>query len=465
LLALGVVILGTLVALRFTGPPAVRAVCLEAGSAESWEGIPAGEQAGVLALLQEAAELDPRLTLLLERPRSPVAGACRVWSLVAHRRGDRLKLVLKDERGTVVEVEDSPLRAIHRAFGRLGFATANLDRLLPEDSAAFWDLARLSGPFTWDQMPLRKKEALALAEQHPDKAAPLYGAAYASLRLLIVDASDQVEALENCDRLFQRALAPLPAYPRALYHYCRFKTDVGAGRESLEIAIRLRAGFPNHPQAYGALAYAARNAGLLDSARVALEARSALVGGRVADPGLGENTYLYLGDLDRFEQSLVSAPGTAPSPIRLFYLGYAKLLRGDRGGALALFRECQSRPGRVIQFEALAQVYELALTQRPEEALAALRRLHTTRTRLRVPDGEFTFKLAEAFAFLEAPSEAVAAAASAFAQGFGCTRWYRKSPFLASLQDLPRWEALLKQLQEREALLAERFPPKAFRRS
>jgi hypothetical protein len=81
-----------------------------------------------------------------------------------------------------------------------------------------------------------------------------------------------------------------------------------------------------------------------------------------------------------------------------------------------------------------------------------------------VPDGEFTFKLAEAFAFLDAKSEAVDTAHRAFAQGFGCTRWYRQAPFLAPLQDLPKWQVLLKHLQEREAPLAARFPPRTFRR-
>jgi hypothetical protein len=118
----------------------------------------------------------------------------------------------------------------------------------------------------------------------------------------------------------------------------------------------------------------------------------------------------------------------------------------------------------VVHFEALSKVYELALTDRGAEALDLLRELREARTQLRVPDGEFTFKLAEAFAFLDAKSEAVDTAHRAFAQGFGCTRWYRQAPFLAPLQDLPKWQVLLKHLQEREAPLAARFPPRTFRR-
>jgi hypothetical protein len=431
---------------------------------QEWTGVSPEIRAGVIVLLQEALELDPRLTVLQEKPPENPKGRCRTWKLAAQKRGDSLHLLLRDDLGTLTEVDGPPLLAIRQVFHTVGFGTSNLSRHLPLDPAGFWELAGLSGPFTFQQLKPRQAQALALAERHPACAAAWYRAAYTSLRLLIVEASSQADAHGGCDRLFQRALDILPAYPHALYQYCRYKTDVGSSRESLELAMQLRNQFPNHPLAYGALAYAARNAGLLEGARTALAAREALVGGLLADPGLGENTYLYLGDLDRFEQSLDGPAGTEAHPLRLFYRAYAKLLRGDRAGALPLFRACQSQPGRIIQFEALAQVYEYALTDRQDAALAQLRRLRDTRTQLRIPDGEFTFKLAEAFAFLRAYSETLETASSAFGQGFGCTRWYRNAPFLQPLQALPRWRAQLKHIQDREDAIAARFPVGSFGR-
>ena len=463
-LVLALVLAGGWFAWRRLVSPPVRVVCLDPDLSSDWSGLDENERAGIASLLQEILELDPRLTVLQEKPPKAPGAGFRTWTFTAQKHGSLLRLQLRDERGIRAEADGPPMLAIQRAFATAGFATDNLPRFLPEDDAGFWELARLSGPFTWEQLQVRKPQALALVERHPGKAAPLYRAAYISLRLLLVEASGQSGALEHCDGLFRQSLQALPAYPRALYQYCRFRTDVGAARESLELALGFRDRFPNHPLAYGALAYAARNTGLLAGAQTALAARESLVGGLVADPGLGENTYLYLGDLERFERSLEGSPGAPPSPVRIFYRAYARLLRGDRAGALALFRECQSHPGRVIQFEALAQVYDFALTRRREEALTRLRALRDMRTSLRVPDGEFGFKLAEAFAFLSSRSEAVEAASSAFAQGFGCTRWYRQAPFLEDLQTLPRWQSLLQHLQEREDVLAERFPPRVFRR-
>jgi len=449
---------------HLTGPAPVAALYLDPEPAAAWEGISENERGGLIALLQEALELDPRNTVLQEPPPAQSPQTWRAWKLVGRRQGDDLGLELRDGQGVVTEAAGSPREAIRHVFDALDFGTARLDRLLPAEAAGFWELADLTAPRTFDELAPAKVRLLVLAERYPGSAAVLYRVAYTSMRLLLVEASTQPGSHATCEQQYHRTLEALPDYPRALYHYCRYKTDVGSGRESLEVALRLRDTFPNHPLAYGALAYAARNAGLLEAARVALVERERLVGGLVADPGLGENTYLYQGDLDRFEASLVTHPDTASSPIRVFYQGYARLLRGDRTAALALFREAQSHPGRVVHFEALSKVYELALTGRGEEALGRLQELREARTRLLVPDGEFTFKLAEAFAFRDARSEAMDTAHRAFAQGFGCTRWYLNAPFLAPLQSLPKWQVLIKHLQEREAPLAARFPPKAFRR-
>ena len=56
------------------------------------------------------------------------------------------------------------------------------------------------------------------------------------------------------------------------------------------------------------------------------------------------------------------------------------------------------------------------------------------------------------------PSDATAQADRAFARGFGCTVWYERSPMLEPLRSLPKWKALMQHLQERQALMEERFP-------
>ncbi|MBI4912684.1 MAG: hypothetical protein HY823_08095 [Acidobacteria bacterium] len=460
---LGVALMVILAILGWRGLryPPVQAVLLEAAPVGEWGHLPEEERLGLLALLQEALELDPRVTLLTEPPRESRAGLRR-FLVSAREEGGTLLLRFRAEDATPFETAGPPRKAIADMFGELGFEHRRLGALLPEEPGVFWQLARISGPFTYAQLQPRRDLALALARADSGSASAWFRAAYLHARLLIREAAEDPDALTSCDHLFRRVLESIPDHPRALYHYARYKTDVGDPEGSLALAFRLLESHPRSLLPYGALAYAARCAGLLEGARRAIHARERLAGGLGGDPGLGENTYLYLGDLDRFEKSLAAEPGTPFSPLRLFYRGYLELLRGHPERALGPFREAQSRPGRTIQFERLARVYELALLEKREEALAELREIVRERTQIRVPDGEFTFKLAEAFGFLGADSEALETGLRASAQGFGCRAWYEGAPFLRSVQAHPRWQALLRHLQEQEARLNARFPPAGF---
>lgn len=464
LVAAGILVAGVVLALR-RPPPAVLLLIDDPRS--DWTGISREQRTGMLALVQDALEQDPTRTVVTEVPKVPGTPVpMEVLRLGAERRGHDLHFFLlrevPGEDPSSLRAFGSPREAMGRLMDALGTPRRGLDALIPEDAPDFWELADLMGPFTFPDLKRRQERAIRLAERLPGCAAAQFRAAYFSVRLLIVEATTVHDAQNRCDDYFQRALTLLPGYPRAQYQYVRFKTDVAANRDALDRAFAFRDAFPRHPLAHGALAYAARNAGLLEGALRALQDREALVGGALADPGLGENTYLYLGDLERFERSLIPADGAPFSALRLFYRGYVSLLRGDQEAALRHFREAQSRPGTVNQFEQLARVYELALLGERPAAVAALRDLRSSRTSLRIPDGEFTFKIAEAFAFLGEDGEAMESAARAFAQGFGCTRWYRDCPLFKSVAKTARWQALLQHLEERERLLARRYPLRRF---
>ncbi|MFZ1613290.1 MAG: hypothetical protein WAT51_03900, partial [Holophaga sp.] len=155
---------------------------------------------------------------------------------------------------------------------------------------------------------------------------------------------------------------------------------------------------------------------------------------------------------------------TTNEPSRDFYRGYIKLAKGRPDLARPYFVRAQRLQGSWIQFETLAHIFEQALSDNREGALKTLRQFKLDRTRLRVPDGEFTFKLAEAFAFLGDYEEATETAVRANAQGFGCTRWYQESPFLAQVPRQARWNALMQHLRERQQLMEQTFPANRFGR-
>ena len=81
---------------------------------------------------------------------------------------------------------------------------------------------------------------------------------------------------------------------------------------------------------------------------------------------------------------------------------------------------------------------------------------------LRISDGEFTLRMAEAAAFLGDPTLAMELAERAYTQGFDCTRWYERSPLLAPIRGTGRYGSLLQHLRERQAMLESRFPASKF---
>jgi hypothetical protein len=145
-----------------------------------------------------------------------------------------------------------------------------------------------------------------------------------------------------------------------------------------------------------------------------------------------------------------------------FHLGYLRLLQGRKEDARAIFLDLEGHPEAFPKYVRLAKVFRLALDHQIDQARRELLPLDEGSTGLAVPDGEFTFSLAEAWAFLGDEGAAVEAASRAFGQGFACTRWYEQSPLLHSLQGLPRWRALLQTLRQRQQRLEPLFPAEAF---
>lgn len=335
-------------------------------------------------------------------------------------------------------------------------------RLLTRQPATFW---RLIEAVAGNRDSTRLEEGCRLAEE-ATQVEPECAMAWMVLgdlhyrRMLLSPQSDPMGQVP-AEHHFRKALELAPALPQAIFLLSELKVDSGDHAEALDELAR---GLRTHPQSLSlrtALVYASRTAGLMALTRSALDQVDDL-----APPGLhptaAENGWLYLGDRPRFEASLQTAPGEPRNTVAAFYQGYLALADDHHEAAAAWFHRSRTGMASYTQFADLAEVYEAIANQQADVARASLARLSASRVGLRVPDGEFTFKLAEAHALLGEPAEAQELAEKAFSQGFGCTDWFERSPFLGRIRGTPRWRALLSHLLARQRLLEQSYPPSAF---
>lgn len=463
---LAAAVTGVLEYRRNLRPSSLAPLQLRLGPAAAFQGLTPLERRGFGVLFKDCLEY--RTGLAVVESEAALPGGPQDALTVSLERAEgkvRMHLVLQ-RAGRPVRTgdvnADSPAAAVGAALAWLGLEDRARGLLLPRDPASFWDLARMAASRPAGSIEGDLEVCARILAQEPGCASAWLARARLLNNHILDDNRAPAHLQDRCEQDFLTALALAPDCPRAATLFGRFRTEIGNQRAALDLLLDAIRRSPKAPRLYEAVAYAARSAGLLEGASRALARRDALSGPSRGEAEITENTYLYRGELDRFETVLGPGSDTGPDTLRDFYRGYARLLRGDRAGAARHFHRAAATPGGNRAFMDLAEVYELGLAGEREAALEELRRLWAERIPIRIPDGEFTFKLAEAFGFLGSPSEAQDVANRAFAQGFGCLRWYEQSPFLAGARGTPRWAALEQHLKERLTLMEATYPRSRF---
>ena len=336
--------------------------------------------------------------------------------------------------------------------------------LVPHSPIHFWSL--LEGMSIRDdhEASAHLPASQRLADQEPDCAtvwATLGDHLYRSLWVNPETAG--VGLSSRTHRALQEAVELIPGHPRATFLWSLMLTDTGNQSNALQALATAAELRPGTPDLYLGFAYAGRTSGLLAGARKALARRKELLG-PMATPSAWfvETTYLYLGDRDSFEQELGRAVALRQDADILFYQGYFALLRGDRQGASAYLKRGSATAESPALFRDLCRVYLAYLEGRPKDGLAELHAIDEIRGKLRIPDGEWTFKEAEAYALLGDADRGVDCATRAFVQGFSCAAWYETSPFLAKVRTHARWPMLRRNIRERQEVLEGTFPQAIF---
>ena len=332
--------------------------------------------------------------------------------------------------------------------------------LIPAQAEVFWELVQAGA---WRLQNQHLEEAIHLVEKAAQRE-PSCASSWILLgnlcyrRMLNRPGAFRQEQTDTEAQL-QRGLALAPGHPRGTFLLSLLRADNGNQREALDLLLQARRRQPHNPTLLTGIAYAARGAGLLPMARGAMVLRDKLAF-TTLQPQAVDLTYLYTGELSRFEASLQERSGhlRSTSGVLPFYRGYLALVRGDHALAHKEFGTAAALSDGYPNILRLSEIYDLILEGHKEAAWKKLREYDQERIGMREPDGEFTIRLAEAYALMGDRASAMDMASRAFARGFGCTEWYERSPMLEPLRALPKWKALIQHLRERQALMEDRFP-------
>ncbi len=445
-------------------PPMVR---LAVGVTALPGGISLDELKGLRVVLAACIEHDNHLPVSEVEKLGEGALPTSRLTLGARRVGNQLQLdlVLVYETGVEEAFRLGPgdFREVYSALlRRLRLQDTGVDHLLPKGAEASWTIVRALSYVPAQPLPPLQEACRRALEGEPD-CPLLWGARALATHVGLANGTSKDPLdLKRCDDYFRRSLALAPRTPMLVYLYSYFKAETGDVSDALDLAFDAAPYKPYSLYLLGAEAYAARQAGLLDGARRALAEQERLVGPIRWFGNSVENTWLYYGEWQRFEDALGLSGPTDADPYLDFYRGYIRLVRGRPQEAAPFFARCARNPGAPGDFARLGYVYHLSLQGEPAQALEALRTMYASRVPIATADGELTFKMAEAFARLDARDEAMEVARRAVREGFTCLRWYEESPLLISLHTHPDWKALRRTLQDQQTHLQSRYPTERF---
>ncbi len=251
---------------------------------------------------------------------------------------------------------------------------------------------------------------------------------------------------------FERALTLQPSQIEARIYMANLLTDTGKAEQAVPLLRSALQENPNHAELHWELGYAYRFAGMLrESAAECEQARQLDPGVKLTSSTL--NAYLYLGEYDKFLQSL---PALNDSALILFYRGFAELYQGAREQAAGDFDRAFELDSSLFQAQ-VGKAISDGIAQRPSQGLEFLHQAESKINQRGVGDPEAIYKVAQAYALLDDKMSALRVLRLSVDAGFFSYPYFASDPLLDNLRREREFVAILETARRRHEAFKGQF--------
>ena len=259
------------------------------------------------------------------------------------------------------------------------------------------------------------------------------------------------EQYQKAEAAYKRALALQPKQLEATMFLANLFVDTGKVEEAADMLRDASKSNDNHAALHWELGYAYRFAGLLKESVAECE-RARQIDPLVKANGSVLNAYLYLGEYDKFLNSL---PDVNDSSFIIFYRGFGEYHQKKWDLAARDFdRAYELDPTLYTQ---IGKSLSDSIVGKNSEGLEILLQAENRIQKRGVGDAEATYKIAQAYAVLGDKASALRMLRYSIERGFFSYPYFTTDPLIEPLRNDPQFSTLMKIAYTRSAAFKQRF--------
>lgn len=276
---------------------------------------------------------------------------------------------------------------------------------------------------------------------------PNYAPAWAHLgRAYTTNASLQFGGREDYGEAqvaYEKAIALNPALVEPRIYEANLLTDTGRVEQAVPLLRSVLQDSPNNAEAHWELGYAYRFAGILDESVAECE-KARQNNPQVKLNSSALNSYLYLGEYEKFLQSLPASD----SVYIIFYRGFGEYYLDNREQAERDFDRAFQMDSSLLPAD-VGKAFSFSIKHEDASGLKLLRQTESKIEERGVSDPEGMYKVAQAYAVLGDKGSALHMLSHSIDGGFFCYPYFVRDPLLQTLRNEAEFQSLMKRALHR----------------